>query len=201
MKTIKWGSNGEVHQGSKEEEKPKNPPRRRLRTKTKDEGKEGLKQGCEGSRSRVKRVLSREFFNDTHGRGFTEVAKTDRTEGNREAQATPPLLEAPQGVSKGENPLCSPLLVGVANLGTPPPVSRQTQVPPGSSKRRRLSTKQKEYAHFTNSQSNMSSNQGNHDWHVTSRSNARERDSRGSHEQTLVPSAVGRLQPTCTGET
>ena len=69
---------------------------------------------------------------------FTEVTKVSKMEGDCEAQAAPPVLEAPSGVGKGQGPLCPPLLLGVANLGAPPPGHRQTQVMHEESKRRRV---------------------------------------------------------------
>ena len=202
MKKIRWGSNGKEDHDAMEDRKSTGQVRMRLNVKTKSTIKDSLKERrCDESRNRVKRALSCEIFNGTDGGRFTEEAKTDKTEGQCEAQATPLLLEAPRGVSKGESPLCSPLLVGVANLGTPPPVSRHTQVPPGSIKRRRLSTKQRIHKPCENSHTSMQINQGRDDSHSTRSHNARHSQSGESHERRPVLSVVGRLRPLCTGET
>ena len=66
------------------------------------------------------------------GPWFNEVAMMTKSDGDREASATGLALEAPPGCGQGPGstgPLCPPLLLGSANLGSPSPGHRQTQLP------------------------------------------------------------------------
>ena len=66
------------------------------------------------------------------GPWFNEVAKVTEYDGDREASATGLALGAPSGCGQGSgatDPLCPPLLLGSANLGSPSPGHRQTQLP------------------------------------------------------------------------
>ena len=66
------------------------------------------------------------------GPWFNEVAMVTKFDGDREASATGLALGAPSGCGQGSgatDPLCPPLLLGSANLGSPSPGHRQTQLP------------------------------------------------------------------------
>ena len=118
-------------------------------------------------------------------------------EGNREAKATPPVLEAPHGVSKGIRPLCSPLLPGVANSGTPPPDCRQTQVPSSSSKRLRKDPMHVLYSRTAAREACQWGQQ-----HAMTTSSFEDQDIHDvSREPRPVDSTVDGLQPDCTGKT
>ena len=60
------------------------------------------------------------------------------SDGYRDASATPHISVAPQGVSKSQGSLCSPLLLGVANYECDCSCPRQTQVASEDNKRRKI---------------------------------------------------------------